>query len=517
MKKAISQIIGSVIMLMVMTAGVADAEENGTYTADWNSLASHTQAPEWFRDAKFGIYFHWGVYTVPAYGNEWYPRWMHVEGYVRGKSHDYFKHHLETYGHPTKFGYHDFVPMFKAEKFDAGQWAELVKEAGARFAGPVAQHHDGFAMWDSEITPWNVADMGPKRDITGLIAKAVRKRGMKLVASFHHARNLQRYANNKEHLDPDSTLSLSERFRNSHYPFIKGMPPTSDDPKLRLLYGNVPEKQWLERMWLGELKEFIDKYEPELIWFDSWLDQIPELYLKRFCAYYVNHRTASGVTPVITRKQEDLPLSVALEDFEKGRLDQLTSHCWLTDDTISLGSWCYTEDLKIKPAAMVLHGLIDIVSKNGCLLLNVSPKSDGSIPQNQREVLLTIGRWLKVNGEAIYYTRPWTRYGEGDTVIGKSGGFIKEPTYSAKDVRYTSSKDDLVLYAILLGRPEPGSKIRLKSLSWNTRIKRITMLGSKQDVRWTISRKEGMVMTMPDGPASDLAVTFRIEKAYGSR
>lgn len=512
--KSHNLLIGYILVLgLCSTVTIVLGQE--AYTDDWEVLARHEEAPEWFRDAKFGIYFHWGVYSVPAFGQEWYPRWMHVEGYVRRKTHNYFQHHVETYGHPSEFGYHDFVPMFQAEQFDADDWADLFFRAGARFAGPVAEHHDGFAMWDSEVTPWNVADMGPQRDITGELARAVRNRDMKFVTTFHHARNLQRYANNPEHLNPDTDLSYTERFRMSHYPYIEGMPTTADDSILRLLYGNMPEDEWLERMWFGKLKEVIDQYEPDLIWFDSWLDQIPEAYLQRFCAYYLNHAARQDKEVVITRKQEDLPLSVSLDDLEKGRMDQMTAHCWLTDDTISLGSWCYTRDLKIKPVKMVLHGLIDIVSKNGCLLLNISPKADGTIPQDQQDILLAMGRWLKINGEAIYNTRPWIKYGEGPTTIGKSGGFIKEPTYTARDIRYTSSKDDQILYATLLGWPGGGKEISLNAVSWNTHIKRIDMLGSDEITEWSLARNKGLTLTLPAEAPSDLAVCIRIEKSYG--
>ena len=503
-------------LLTLCLAGARASAEPRTYKADWDALASHEEAPEWYRDAKFGIYFHWGVYCVPAYGNEWYPRFMHLEGFVRRKTHNYYEHHLKTYGHPSKFGYHDFVPMFKAEKFNADEWAELFRKAGAKYAGPVAEHHDGFAMWDSEITPWNAADMGPKRDIAGELAKAVRARGMRFITSFHHARNLQRYAGDKEHCDPDSKLSFWGRFQHSHYPFLEGMPPTSTDPKLRMLYGNMPADEWLERVWLGKLQEVIDLYEPDLIWFDSWLDQIPEDYLKRFCAYYLNHAAKHGKQVVITRKQQDMPLSVSLDDLEKGRMDHLTAHCWLTDDTVSLGSWCYTQDLEIKPAAMVLHSLIDIVSKNGCLLLNISPKADGTIPRNQRDVLLAIGDWLETNGEAIYATRPWLHYGEGPTTIGKSGHFIKEPAYTPRDVRYTSSKDDRILYATLMGWPGAGAKVNLKFVHWNTHVRNVTMLGCEKKIEWALSRKEGLTLTMPAEAPSELAVCFRIEKSYGT-
>lgn len=482
------------------------------YLPDWHSLARHEEAPEWFRDAKFGIYFHWGVYSVPAFGNEWYPRWMHFKGYVHRGTMDFYAHHEKTYGPPSQFGYHDFVPMFKAEHFDADRWVRLFKAAGARFAGPVAEHHDGFSMWDSDVTPWNAMDMGPHRDITGELAKALRKRGMKLVTTFHHARNLQRYRDSvAEELAKEN---LRTRFPDSHYPFLKGMPPTSNDPRLRLLYGNLPEKEWLERMWLGKLKEVIDRYQPDLIWFDSWLDRIPEEYRQRFCAYYLNRAAEWGKEVVITRKQEDMPISCTLEDFEKGRMNRITEACWLTDDTISQGSWCYTDSLEIKPTRTVLHSLIDIVSKNGCLLLNISPKADGTIPENQKKVLLEIGRWLAINGESIYNTRPWTHFGEGPTRLEKGGGFIKEPSYTAQDIRFTRSKDDLILYVTLMGWPGAGEKITVQSIqSRFFKIKNVSMLGSNEAVPWELAKK-GLVLTMPSKAPSDMAVVFRVEKTF---
>ena len=404
--------------------GVAE----GPYKPDWEDLKRHDAAPEWFRDAKFGIYFHWGVYSVPAFGNEWYPKWMHTKTGRRS----YYKHHVETYGEPDKFGYHDFVPKFKAEHFDAEDWAELFKKAGARYAGPVCEHHDGYSMWDSEITPWNAADTGPRRDITGELAKAIRKRGMKFVTTFHH-----------------------ERTRN-WYPRVEGWPTTSTDPALRMLYANVSEELF-NKIFLTKLGEAIDRYRPDLIWFDGRMEDIQDPYHRRFLAYYFNNAKKWGRDVVVTTKGHDYPPEVSVEDFEKGRANRLTEFCWLTDDTISMGSWCYTRDLKIKSTAKVLHDFIDIVSKNGCLLLNISPKADGTIPEIQRKVLLGMGEWLKVNGEAIYDTRPWLAFGEGPTRLRKGGGFVGHVAYTAKDIRYTRSKDGRTLYAIVLGWPEGGA------------------------------------------------------------
>jgi len=406
----------------------------GPFKADWKDLERHEAAPEWFRDAKFGIYWHWGVYSVPAYGNEWYPKWMHTKEGRRS----YYRHHVETYGEPDTFGYHDFVPMFKAEKFDADEWADLLKKAGARYAGPVCEHHDGFAMWASALTPWNAGAKGPKRDITGELEKAIRARGMRFVTTFHHERT------------------------RTWYPRVEGWPTTSTDPELRMLYANVSEDLF-NRIFLAKLGEAIDKYRPDLIWFDGQMSQIQDPTHLRFLAYYFNNARQWGRDVVVTTKKHQYPPSISVEDFEKGRANRLTDYCWLTDDTISMGSWCYTRDLEIKSTSRVLHDFLDIVSKNGCLLLNISPKADGTIPEVQRKVLLGMGEWLKVNGEAVYDTRPWLAFGEGPTRLTKHGGFVGHLTYTSQDIRYTRSKDGAAVYAIALGWPQ-GNALTLKAV-----------------------------------------------------
>jgi len=467
----------------IVLSGCSIGERQPQYTADWDSLKEHKAAPDWFRDAKFGIYFHWGVYTVPAFGNEWYPRNMHRKGRPE------YRHHIKTYGDPSEFGYHDFVPMFKAEKFNADKWAELFKQAGARFAGPVAEHHDGFSMWASKVTPWNAKDMGPKRDVTGELAAAIRKRGMHLVTSFHHARN------------------------RTWYPRVKGWPTTSNDPKLQMLYGNMPAEQFNE-MWLAKLTEVIDKYRPDMIWFDSRLEDVPELYHKDFLAYYFNKADKWGKEVMVTYKGRDLPREIGVEDFEKGRMNRITEYPWLTDDTISHGSWCYTHNLKIKSTRYVLGVLIDIVSKNGQLLLNISPKADGTIPINQRQVLLGIGEWLQKYGEAIYGTRPFVVFGEGPTRLKKGGEFVREKLlYKPEDIRFTTKGN--TVYAIQLGWPGARHQTLLKSFSEKQRqkslkIKSVTMLGSDEKIAWSL-RKDGLAVTSPISAPDKMAVVYKIE------
>jgi len=412
-------------------------------------------------------------------------------------------YHTKHFGPPGEFGYHDFVPLFKAEYFDAEEWADLFKKAGARFAGPVAEHHDGYSMWDSDITPWNVMDKGPKRDILGELEKAIHTRDMKLVTTFHHARNLQRYADR-----PDE-----EKFSLSHYPLFEGMPPTFNDPKLNMLYGNMEEEKWLDEVWLGKLKEVIDKYHPDIIWFDSWLDQIPEEKHLEFCAYYLNEAVKRDQEVVIIRKQEDLPLSVSLNDLEKSRMNRIDSQSWMTDETLSKGSWCYTEGLRIKETKDILHVLIDIVSKNGVLMLNISPKADGTIPEDQKQVLLDIGEWLDKYGEAIYSTRPWFTFGEGPTKepeghFSQHQEFLKI-VYTAEDIRYTTKEN--TVYAIILGWPDAKNEILFTAFkNQNLEINEITLLGSDGKINWNLN-EAGLSVSLPYDKTNDMAIVYKIE------
>jgi alpha-L-fucosidase len=482
------------LLTIALLGGTLTALGADPFTADTASLMKREPAPEWFRDAKFGIYFHWGVYSVPAFGNEWYP--CHMFETNRAE----YRHHVATYGDPAQFDYTDFIPQFKAEQFNAEAWADLFQQAGARFAGPVAEHHDNFAMWDSQVTPWNAKQMGPKRDITGELEKAIRARGMRFITTFHH--------------EKCGIWEQSPGKVVGHYAAVKkNFPGLLQDPKLAEFYGAVPREQYL-KLWLDKLVEVIDRYQPDLIWHDAWMNEIPEAVRNQYLAHYFNAAAKWEREVVVTVKGLDLPREIAVEDFEKGRADNLTPYPWLTDDTISRGSWCFTRDLSIKDADVVIDTFIDIVSKNGQLLLNISPMADGTIPQNQRDVLLAMGEWLGVNGEAIYATRPWLTYGEGPTRMKKGGHFVGDLTYGAEDIRYTRSKDGTTLYAILLGTPEPGpitlSAVRAKPGPGA----RVRLLGASDAVAFAVNQDGMLVLTPPalatDGP-NRFAVAFKIE------
>ncbi len=489
--------IGIFIISIISVISCSEYKKETKYKETWESLSEYDETAEWFKDAKFGIYAHWGVLSVPAYANDWYPRNMHIEGT------DENKHQVETYGELSKFGYHDFVPMFKAKSFDANAWADLFEKSGAKFAGVVAEHHDGWSNWGSKINPWNSVDMGPKRDILGELSNAIHQKNMKFVASFHIARNLQIYKD-----EPRKWLNDT-----SYFPYNPKMATSSKDPLLAKMYGNISIEKFSED-WFGQLKEVIDNYSPDLIYFDSQTQKIPDATKRKFAAYYFNDAITKNKQVVFTHKESEFPKSVSLEDFEKGRMNKITEEFWLTDETVSVGSWSYTDNLGLKNAGEIIHVLIDVVSKNGALMLNVSPTASGIIPINQQEVLLTIGQWLKINGEAIYGSRPWLVFGEGPTKQKKSGMFLDKITYTPQDIRYT--KKGNTIYAIVLGWPGENTPITFTSFTTKIlgsklpKIESVSILGHSEKVPFKMDNT-GLNIKTPDHKIDDNAFVIKIK------
>ncbi len=480
------------------------------YKPTWESLSEHQEIPEWLHDGKLGIYFHWGVYTVPAFGSEWYPYNMYRKGNKVNKYHE------SRYG--ADFNYHQFVDMFTGENFDAKEWAELMKSSGARFGGPCAIHHDGFAMWDSELTPWNAMDRGPKRDVTGEMLSELKRIGLKTITTFHHARNFQRNADNPNEWASSGANNCGY---NSHFAYDPSLITSSDDPELAMMYGNVPEKQF-NKYWLNIVNEVVDNYSPDMIWFDSWLNMMPESLVQEMVAHYYNEAKSKNQAVTIGYKQEDLPLDVGILDIEQGGKTDLSERVWMTDITLSNMSWSYVNGQTYKRPEIVLRNMIDVWSKNGIVLLNISPRSDGTIPDEQRSVLKPIGEWLAKYGEAVYETRPFSKYGFGTTasVAGSHGGQSAKIAYSANDIRYTMSKDGGTLYITFLGRPTPGRRVAFKDLGPHrypvgrgdgTRgVKSVSLLGSDVEVTF----QEGTdvcYLTIPNAPMDEMATVFKLE------
>lgn len=429
---------------------VEKVNDAGPFRATWESLKAY-QLPDWYRDAKFGIFIHWGVYSVPAFGSEWYPRLMYIQ------DSEEYRHHLATYGPPDKFGYKDFVPLFKAEKFDAAAWAKLFKESGAKYVVPVFEHHDGFQMYDSALSDWTAAKMGPHRDLMGDLANAVRAQGLHLGASSHRV----------EH---DFFMGVGRAIRSD-----------VNDPRNASLYG--PAHNWLQAKagtplandftyvstawtheWLSRCAEIVQKYHPDFIFFDWWIGQ-PSVRedLTRFAAFYYNESIKHGGTAgVISYKDYAMEETSAVLDIERGQLSDIRPHPWQTDTSVSNKSWGYIENDTFKSPEFIVHQLADIVSKNGNLLLNIGPRADGTIPDVVQQILRDVGSWLRVNGDAIYGTRPWRIYGEGPTRVTE-GTFndTQVRPYTPEDFRFTTKGD--TLYAVELGWPKKSETV-IKSL-----------------------------------------------------
>jgi len=477
---------------------------SGPFTADWDSLGAY-RIPEWFRDAKFGIFIHWGVFSVPAFDNEWYPRNMYIQG---SKA---FKHHVQTYGPQSKFGYKDFIPMFRAEHFDPDAWVDLFARAGARYVVPVAEHCDGFAMYDSGVDPWNAAKMGPRRDVLGELAAAIRKRGLHFGASSHRAEHWWWY-------DGGMTFDSDVRdpqFANLYGPAkpraLPGDDPSREPDPNHLEQWLAPDRAFIDD-WLARSTELVDKYHPDFMYFDWWIGQPAfQPYLKRFAAYYYNQAAGRKQPVVLTYKMNDFPENAAVLDVERGKLDAIRLLPWQTDTSVSIHSWGYVEHDEYRSAKSLIDELVDVVSKNGNLLLNVGPKSDGAIPDEARNILLQIGAWLATNSEAIYGSRPWLVYGEGPTKVASSALDTDIQNYTAEDIRYTTHGG--ALYAIALGWPD-GGKLRLHSLYRGNpylegELCSVQLLGTEGELKWTVE-DDGLHITLPSRQPDEPAFAFRI-------
>lgn len=447
---------------------------DGPFIAEWHSLEQF-RVPKWYEDAKFGIFIHWGPYSVPAFQDEWYSRKMYVKGDPA------FDHHVKTWGPQSKFGYKDFIPLLTAEKFDAGQWLDLFVKAGAKYVVPVAEHHDGFAMYDSALNRWNAKNMGPKRDIIGEIAAAAKKRGVVFGVSNHRAEHWW-FMNGGREFDSDVNDPAYEDFYGPARP-----------------QSETPSKQFKDD-YLARLCELVDKYQPQLFYFDTWAERPPlSPYLRAFAAHYYNRATQWALPVAINYKNHMFAPRAAVPDVERGQLGDIQPYFWQSDTSVGIRSWCHTHDEQYKPAELIIGDLCDIVSKNGTLLLNIGPKADGTIPAEAVKILETIGAWLKVNAEAIYGTRPWKVYGEGPTEVPE-GHFTdaRRVAYTTQDFRFTT-RGQKTLYAICLAAP--GGEMLIRSLGSTMRlvqspIRRVSLVGSGATVEWRVE-PEGLRIKPP--------------------
>jgi len=503
---------GAILLCILSLVGCTGAQAKDSqqgqavtkYTADWESLEQH-KVPEWLMDAKFGIYAHWGVYSVPAFANEWYAKRMYDKNDKAGT----YDHHRKKYGPQSEFGYKDLIPMFKAEKFDPDEWADLLEKSGVKYAGIAVVHHDGFLLWDSNVSRWCAGKMGPKRDLYGELIQAIRKHGIKTIATFHHIRTFDWYL-------PSDPKAVEEGRKEGWDLF---------DPRYADLYWNRYTSTYEDFIdkWKAKVKEVVDKYQPDVLWFDGgkFQEEGAQHHVLEVISYYLNRslqwgRQVEVLNKLPTSMKFNFPREFGVLTFEEGRdRPAVVDRPWIDDMKISTVSWGYIEGQTYKPVNEIIDGLIDRVSRGGGLLLSLCPKADGTVNQQQKDVLLEIGRWLNQNGEAIYATRPWTVHSEGSLdAIHVTGGQHAKWVFSncgPDDIRFTRSKDGKTVYAIALGWPGAGATLRVKSLATGKgveKIKSVYLLGHGK-VKWQRTA-EALEVIMPDNAPSKQAICLRI-------
>ena len=461
---------------------IAEAERqshDGPYRPDWETLHNY-EIPEWYKDAKFGIFITWGVYAVPGAVNEWYPHNMYRPGDPA------YEHFEKNYGLLDNLGYKDFIPKFRAEKWDPAGWVDLFKRAGAKYVIPVAEHHDGFSMYDSDLSDWTAVKMGPHRDIVGDLAQAVRAAGLHFGLSSHRAEH-NYYYDNGRYIRSDVNDPKYASFYGPAHPWM-------NDPHF-IAYN---EWSWVSEAWthdwLARAVELTEKYKPEVFYFDGGIGHPAyRRSITEFAAFYYNYAARKNFPAVINFKDYSMQADSGSRDHERALLPGIEDRHWQTDTPISNLSWGYMEHDQLKSADFLIHQLVDIVSKNGNLLLNIGPRPDGTIPDEVSTTLLEIGAWLDKNGEAIYGTQPWKVFGEGPTQIQTGFGHDADTKpYTSSDFRFTAKGP--YVYAISMACPADGTA-SIHSLGTGPaglgyQAFNLSLLGSSDKVDWLQDDRE---------------------------
>jgi len=484
--------------------------ETGPFTGTRKSLSAY-RIPEWFADAKFGIWAHWGPQSAVEAG-DWYARNMYQQGQPQ------YNYHVEHYGHPSKFGFKDTIPQWKAEKFDPPALMKLYKKAGAKYFMSMGVHHDNFDLWNSKHQRWNSVNMGPKMDIVGMWKKAARDEGLKFAVS--------------EHLWITHNWFSTSHGSDQTGP-LAGVPYDGADPKFADLYvdsdqvyrGDLPWMEdgipeWWKRTWYTRIKDLVDQYEPDLLYSDGSLPF--EEYGLNLVAHHYNlsaKRNGGRVEVVYTSKRlQDAEEGIAVLDRERGVVDKIWPLPWQTDTCI--GNWHYQRGTTYKTPKRVVDMLVDIVSRNGNLMLNFPLPASGMLDLEELNVLSALTDWMAVNSEAIHGTRPWKIFGEGPgTEASAKGGAFNEnerKDLTADDVRFTTNGD--VLYAFVMGWPNYQATIKPLALKTALRvgtIRQVELLGFDGKVEWTQDEAGLRVMT-PGRKPCDYAVVFKVVGALAA-
>ncbi|MCJ7718104.1 MAG: alpha-L-fucosidase [Anaerolineales bacterium] len=502
MKKSLLKRAGLTLFSVLIVTGLLFGQQqnppgtDGPYKPTDESLKQY-QYPEWFRDAKFGIWSHWGPQAVPRQG-DWYAKKLYQEGTP------FYKYHLENYGHPSEFGFKDIIPLWKAERWDPEKLMELYKKAGAKYFVSMGTHHDNFFLWDSKINKWNSVNMGPKKDVVALWQQAAKKQGLKFGVSEHLGASFTWYQNAHGADKEGPMAGVPYDGANLNYQDLYHAKTTPDDR------GWLTTNPAFQLEWYRSIKELIDNYQPDLLYSDS---QMPFGDVGRtLIANLYNQDIVKNngiLEAVYTCKQASGGLWV--QDVERGVLDSVSTYPWQTDT--SIGDWYYRTGQKYKTATEVIQMLVDIVSKNGNLLINVVQTPEGDLEPDMLKILEEIGIWTSANGDGIYGSRPWKIFGEksAEAQAVKRGRFNENYKFNSKDIRFTTK--GATLYAYCLGKPD--GDINIKSLAKSSKltdkaIASVSMIGSDDKLRWNQSAG-ALVIRKPANMPSWEVIGFKIE------
>ncbi len=485
--------IKSLLSVILLTATTLCAQEynlpiaEGKFTADNESLKQY-ECPEWFRDAKFGIWAHWGPQAVPELG-DWYARTMYINDPTdpkdprKNNTSIKFQKHVEKYGHPSEFGYKDIIPLWTAEKWNPEKLMKLYKRVGAKYFVSMGVHHDNYYLWETKYSRWNSVNVGPHRDVVGEWQAAAKKEGLYFGVSEHLAQSFTWF----------QTAHRADK--TGEY---AGIPYDGANPKYQDLYhekaaeddnSHLTNNPKWHQQWYDRIKEVVDVYKPDLLYSDS---RIPFGVVGRsLMAHYYNSNIDKdgNVSVVYNNKDHDHQGRFTL-DVERGGLADISKEPWQTDT--SIGSWYYSKnDYMTMTSEEVVKMLVDIVSKNGNLLLNVVQTPDGELSSWMYEVLEGIANWMEVNSEAIYGTRPWSVYGEGPSMSiepekGKYSGIKDVRPYLDGDLRFTKKDNTLYVFNMMPIKDD----VKIESIGAQ-KVKSVKILGSKEKVKW--NQKDGLL------------------------
>ena len=502
----------------------------GPFQPSWGSLTANYQCPDWYRDAKFGIWAHWTAQCVPEQG-DWYARNMYLQGTRQ------YQHHVKHYGHPSEFGFMEFDNLWKAENWDPQRLMKLYKAAGAKFFVALANHHDNFDCYDSTYHDWNSVRIGPKQDIVGIWARVAREHGLRFGVSNHSAHawhwfqpaygydpegpragvRYDAYRLTKadgrgkwwEGLDPQQLYTGRNMVVPDGITTIKAAGQWHEKNDRQWTEEPPPNNPEFTRRWLLRCQDLVDKYHPDLLYFDDTELPLGQAGLDAAAHYYNSNLAHHGTLEAVLTAKGLKPAHRAalVEDYERGGSKVLQPLPWQTCTCI--GQWHYARDAQYKSVAQVVRMLVDIVSKNGCLLLSVPVRGDGTIDEREVAFLEGMAKWIDENGEGIFGSRPWHVFGEGPTTAG--GGMFSERdvAYTAGDLRFTTK--DGALYVFVMATPTDDVIVKsLGAVAAHSRaVAAVTMLGSDEGIQWD-QAQDALVIDMPQVLPAEHVVAFRV-------